>query len=167
MGVLKTILKFILTFIRYNFINKCSWYNIGKIVKVLYQENKKWCIHEQLKLDKSITMDLGWRKNSGDLYMLVWKIKYKLIYNCLSENHMWELLLICCLRIRVNYPYPFWWEILMVILNYFNIQNYHKTLSNSYHFPLFMVNFRILCFKTTLQKIFPPWTLPEQMIKNG
>ena len=58
-------------------------------------------------------------------------------------RHRWELPLLCYHSIRVNYPYPFLGVIVLVILHYFNWQNYHKNQSYCYPFFLIMVNYPI------------------------
>ena len=60
--------------------------------------------------------------------------------NIHTFNHRWELPVLRYYSIRRNYHYPFLGVIVLVILNDFIRQNYHKNQSDRYPFFLIMVN---------------------------
>ena len=53
-------------------------------------------------------------------------------------------------------PLPLFGAVLMVVLNDFIMQNYHKMSLDYYPFPVIMVNYHILYFpRTVINNLFP------------
>ena len=63
--------------------------------------------------------------------------------------NIWELSVLCCNNLWVNYPYPFSEVTSIIILNF----NYTKSLESIILlllFPLNILNYHILCFMITV-----------------